>query len=117
MRAHEAMPGLDSLRMFDGCLTLGRLVHSAYSPGLTVDQALELMDRYHIAEALVHEHDARLIHPRERANRRAAQGRRKGSRACTRSGSSSRPNRPARTRPARWWRRCSMPVSAPPGCR
>ncbi len=70
MRAHKAMPGLDSLRMFDSCLTLGRLVHSAYSPGLTVDQALELMDRYHIAEALVHEHDARLIHPREHANRR-----------------------------------------------
>ncbi len=70
MRAHEAMPGLDSLRLFDSCLTLGRLVHSAYSPGLTADEALELMDRYHIAEALVHEHDARLIHPRERANRR-----------------------------------------------
>jgi predicted TIM-barrel fold metal-dependent hydrolase len=70
MRAHEAMPALDTLRLFDSCLTLGRIVHSAYSLGLTADKALGLMDRYHIAEALVHEHDARLIYPREHANRR-----------------------------------------------
>jgi len=73
MRAHETMPALDTLRLFDSCLTLGRIVHSAYPPGLTADQALELMDRYQIAEALVHEHDARLIYPREHANRRLLQ--------------------------------------------
>jgi predicted TIM-barrel fold metal-dependent hydrolase len=70
MRTKEAMPALDALRLFDSCLTLGRVVHSQYPESLTVDTALALMDRYHIAEALAHEHDARLIHPRERANRR-----------------------------------------------
>jgi len=70
MRANETMPALDTLRLFDSCLTLGRIVHSQYPPGLTVDQALELMDRYHIAEALVHAHDARMIYPREQGNRR-----------------------------------------------
>ena len=70
MRAKQAAPALDTLRLFDSCLTLGRVVHSQYPQSLTADAALELMDRYHIAEALVHAHDARVIHPREHANRR-----------------------------------------------
>jgi predicted TIM-barrel fold metal-dependent hydrolase len=70
MQARKTVPALGSLRLFDSCLTLGRVVHSQYPESLTADTALELMDRYQIAEALVHAHDARLIHPREQANRR-----------------------------------------------
>ena len=70
MRAKEEIPTLEGLKLFDGCVTLGRIVHSRYPECLTAGNLLETLDRYCIAEALVHEHHARLVYPRERANRR-----------------------------------------------
>lgn len=70
MRAKQKMPSLESLRLFDSCVTLGRVVHSRYPEYLTSDNVLKMLDRYNIAEALVHEHHARLVYPREHGNRR-----------------------------------------------
>lgn len=71
MRAKEKMSAVDSLRLFDSCVTLGRIVHSEYPECLeTADDLLKLMDRYHIAEALVHEYHARVVYPREHGNSR-----------------------------------------------
>ena len=70
MQANEKMPDLDSLRLFDSCMTLGRIVHSSVHESITHESVLDVMDRYHIAEALVHEHHARVEHPREHGNRR-----------------------------------------------
>lgn len=70
MQAKEKMPDLESLELFDTCVTLGRIVHSAYQESLTVDTLLTLMDKYEIREALVHSHHARITYPREHGNRR-----------------------------------------------
>jgi predicted TIM-barrel fold metal-dependent hydrolase len=65
------MPAIEDLRPFDSCVTLGRVVHSAYPQYLpTAESVLEMMDRYGIAEALVHDHHARLVYPQEAGNRR-----------------------------------------------
>ena len=83
MRATDRMPDLKSLRLFDSCVTLGRIVHSGdlcLTPGpfvhsgypqyLTRDNIIEMLDRYCITEALVHEHHARVVYPREHGNLR-----------------------------------------------
>jgi predicted TIM-barrel fold metal-dependent hydrolase len=70
VKSQPNMPDLQSLRLFDGCVTLGRIVHSCCPESLTVDSLLRLMDRYEIAEALVHGHHARVRHPRSDGNRR-----------------------------------------------
>jgi len=71
VQASPAMPSLDSLRLFDSCVTLGRLC----MPGMeeffsSADELLAMMDRYHIAEALVHQHAARTVYPWQDGNRR-----------------------------------------------
>ena len=63
------MPELRSLKLFDSCVTLGRIVHDTYQP-LTRDNILAMLDRYGIAEALVHDHHARTMYPREHGNQR-----------------------------------------------
>jgi predicted TIM-barrel fold metal-dependent hydrolase len=71
VRAAEKMPDLESLRTFDSCVSLGRVVRDGVPASLTtVEDVLAMMDRYAIAEALVHDYHARLIHPREHGNRR-----------------------------------------------
>ena len=49
-------------------MTLGHL--SCDVPSLTVDSLLAVMDKHDIAEALVHNNEARFVLPRERGNRR-----------------------------------------------
>jgi len=71
MEAAPKMPDIRDLHPFDSCVTLGRVLHSDYPRCLpTADAVLAMMNRYHIAEALVHEHHARLVPPREHGNRR-----------------------------------------------
>ena len=70
MRAKQTMPSLESLRLFDSCLTIGRIVHSRYPQSITPENVLETLDRFNIAEALVHDHHARLVHPRGHGNER-----------------------------------------------
>lgn len=70
MQATEKMPDLAGLRSFDTCVTLGRGVHSSCSRWLGAEDVLHMMDRFRIAEALVHDHHARLVHPRANGNRR-----------------------------------------------
>ncbi|MBI2440255.1 MAG: amidohydrolase family protein [Lentisphaerae bacterium] len=69
MRATQEIPDLTSLRLFDSCVTMGRIVHSGL-PSLTSANILAMLDRYGIAEALVHEHHARTVYPREHGNQR-----------------------------------------------
>ncbi|MBI2438912.1 MAG: amidohydrolase family protein [Lentisphaerae bacterium] len=63
------MPELPSLRLFDSCVTMGRIVQAGL-PSLTRENILATLDRYGIAEALVHEHHARTVYPREHGNQR-----------------------------------------------
>jgi predicted TIM-barrel fold metal-dependent hydrolase len=78
----DAQPDLRALRLFDACVTLGRLVHSGDEPSvptaavhsgypqcLTRENIRETLDRYCIAEALVQEHHARVATPRDFGNR------------------------------------------------
>jgi predicted TIM-barrel fold metal-dependent hydrolase len=68
MQSNPEMPGLKELNLFDSCVTLGR-----FSSEICLSSAAELiahMDRYGIAEALVHDYHARVIHPLENGNRR-----------------------------------------------
>lgn len=63
------MPSLASLRLFDSCVTFGQMVHPGVTP-LTYDNILPMLDRYGIAEALVHDYHARTVYPREHGNQR-----------------------------------------------
>jgi len=68
MEAIPIMPELARLSIFDSCVTLGQFVHPAAiadAPAL-----LAIMDRYRIAEALVHEFHARSLYPLEHGNKR-----------------------------------------------
>ncbi len=69
MQSEPAMPDQKDLRLFDSCLTLGRMAR-ADLPSLTRENILPLLDRYGIAEALVHDTHARTLYPREDGNRR-----------------------------------------------
>lgn len=62
------MPGLKELGLFDSCVTLGRF--SAATCIASAAQLLSIMDRYVIAEALVHDYHARSVRPLEHGNRR-----------------------------------------------
>lgn len=68
MEAKPIMPELRRLGLFDSCVTLGRFVNQAAiedAPAL-----LAILDRYRIAEAMVHEFHARFVYPLEHGNRR-----------------------------------------------
>jgi len=69
MEAKTKAPDIASLRLFDSCVTLGRTVCPGVPESLTPDNILQVMDKYDIAEALVHDHEARMIRPRARGNR------------------------------------------------
>lgn len=68
MEATAVMPGLQELQLFDSCVTLGRFTGETCIA--TVDELLTLMDRYAIAEALVHEYHARNTYPLATGNQR-----------------------------------------------
>lgn len=70
MRANPGMPSLRNLRLFDSCMTLGRVIRPGPFESVTRDNILRVMDRYCIEEALVHEFHARTVYPREHGNRR-----------------------------------------------
>ena len=69
MQAKPTMPDQKDLRLFDSCVTLGRMARTDL-PSLTRDNILAMLDRYGIAEALVHDYHARTLYPREDGNRR-----------------------------------------------
>ncbi len=69
MQANPSMPSQQELRLFDSCVTLGRFAHEGCQ-ALTKDNILAVLDRYGIAEALVHDYHARTVYPREHGNRR-----------------------------------------------
>ncbi|MHC4716890.1 MAG: amidohydrolase family protein [Planctomycetota bacterium] len=64
-----AMPHIRNMRLFDSCVTLGRMCLPDV-PELTAEGVLEVMDRHDIAEALVQSNEARLVYPRRRGNER-----------------------------------------------
>jgi predicted TIM-barrel fold metal-dependent hydrolase len=68
METKIKMPGLKELKLFDSCATLGRF--SAATCIASAEQLLSIMDRYVIAEALVHDYHARSVYPLEHGNRR-----------------------------------------------
>ena len=68
MEAKPIMPDLAGLRLFDSCVTLGRFVSDICIP--TAADLVAILDRYCIAEALVHEYHARGLPPLEHGNRR-----------------------------------------------
>lgn len=68
MQAARQAPSIRDLRPFDTCVTLGYM--TAGVPSLTPDIILDVMDKHDIAEALVHNNEARVVYPRERGNRR-----------------------------------------------
>ena len=74
MQAAQTMPAIHGLRLFDSCVSLGRVACSA-CPEPLPDAAsiLAMLDRYRIHEALVHEQHARTVYPRELGNRRLLQ--------------------------------------------
>jgi len=68
MEAKPKIPDLNELQLFDSCVTLGQ-----FSSEICIPSAVELisiMDRYAIAEALVHEYHARGLYPLEHGNQR-----------------------------------------------
>ncbi len=67
MQAQQA-PHIRDLRPFDTCVTLGYM--TAGVPSLVSENILSVMDKHDIAEALVHNNEARVVYPRERGNRR-----------------------------------------------
>lgn len=74
MKASNDSPDIQELRVFDSCVTLGRVVLSGMPKtcpdGLPdVAAVLAMLDRYAIEEALVHEQHARLVCPRSAGNR------------------------------------------------
>ena len=70
MEATTRAPDIAGLKLFDSCVTLGRVVRAGTPLSLTPDNILEVMDKHDIAEALVHHNEARLMRPRRRGNRR-----------------------------------------------
>lgn len=68
MQAIPQAPTIPELRLFDSCVTLGYM--TAGVPALTAEAALAVMDKHDIAEALVHNNEARVVYPRQRGNQR-----------------------------------------------
>ena len=73
MQATSTMPDIRDLALFDSCVTLGRLPLESVPECLTVGNILDVMDKYDIAEALVHSNEARLVLPRSRGNERLSE--------------------------------------------
>ena len=69
MKAATNMPHIADLRLFDSCVTLGRLARAGTPTWLTAENILAVMDKYDIAEALVHHAEARMTYPRSAGNR------------------------------------------------
>jgi len=70
MKSTVQSPAMDDLMFFDGCMTLGAMVHTGVPEPLLAETVNAHMDCYHIKEALVHECHARLVYPRDHGNRR-----------------------------------------------
>lgn len=70
MRATREVPHIRDLRLFDSCVTLGRMARAGTPMWLTTENILGVMDKYDIAEALVHHTEARITYPRSEGNRR-----------------------------------------------
>jgi len=70
MKAVQKAPDITSLRLFDTCVTLGRLCTPGVVECLTADNVLAVMDKHDIAEALVHASEARRVWPTSRGNER-----------------------------------------------
>jgi len=68
MRATTPRPNITDLKLLDSCVALGRPCMRGVPEYLTAENVLAVMDKYDIAEALVHSNEARLIHPRRRGN-------------------------------------------------
>ncbi|NLE43260.1 MAG: amidohydrolase family protein [Chloroflexi bacterium] len=68
MRATRNAPNVEALKLLDTCVTLGRMSYGG--PSLTAETVLSVMDKHDIAEALVHNNEARTVLPRSRGNRR-----------------------------------------------
>jgi hypothetical protein len=68
MQSTPEMPPLESLRLFDSCLTFGDFVFASCPARITRANAVSVLDRYGIAEALVHHELARIVHPRRDGN-------------------------------------------------
>jgi len=70
MKAATKAPHIAGLELFDSCVTVGRLVRAGMGVCILPEDVLAIMDRYDIAEALVHDNEARMVRPRSRGNRR-----------------------------------------------
>ena len=70
MEATKKAPDVAGLEVLDTCVTLGRTVGACPPPWLGPDNILDVMDKYDIAEALVHSSEARMIRPRWPGNER-----------------------------------------------
>jgi predicted TIM-barrel fold metal-dependent hydrolase len=68
MKARKKAPDIRSLRLFDTCVTLGRIVRAGTPECITADNVLAVLDKHDIAEALVHHNEARLTRPRKPGN-------------------------------------------------
>lgn len=67
MKAKHKAPCIKDLRLFDTCVTLGRLPYGGRE-WLMPDNVLQVMDKYDVAEALVHHNEARQHYPRSVGN-------------------------------------------------
>jgi predicted TIM-barrel fold metal-dependent hydrolase len=68
MKADPIMTAIHDFQLFDSCVTLGRFPGGVCIP--TAADLIQIMDRYCIQDALVHEHHARSLYPLEHGNRR-----------------------------------------------
>lgn len=68
MQSVSQAPAIRDLRLFDTCVTLGYMTAGVQS--LTTENILAIMDKHDIAEALMHNNEARVVYPRQRGNRR-----------------------------------------------
>ena len=70
MEAKTRAPDIADLKLFDSCVTLGRVVRAGTAQSVTPDNVLAVLDKHDIAEALVHDNEARMVRPRSKGNRR-----------------------------------------------
>jgi len=70
MRTNLDIPDIRELRLFDACVTFGRVVRAGTPEAVTAGNVLQVLDKYDIVEALVHHVEARLNTPRDLGNRR-----------------------------------------------
>jgi len=70
LQSQPNMPHIADLRLFDSCVTIGRVTRADTPIWLTAENILDVMDQHDIAEALVTDNEARLTTPRDIGNRR-----------------------------------------------